>query len=137
MATLEPYLSFNGNCADAMSFYKSALGGQLMIMLVKDSPAKDQIPEEYHNQVMHAILKGSGFNLMASDNMSADKTVTGTNVSLTFNLEDIEDAETIFKSLSNGGKVTMPLAETFWAKRFGMLVDKYGFNWMINVTKPM
>ncbi|MFB6457466.1 VOC family protein [Chitinophaga sp. Hz27] len=137
MSKIEPYLSFNGNCAEAMNFYKEALGGQLMVMLVKDSPAKDQIPEEYHNQVMHAYLKGNGFSLMASDNMSQDKTVTGTNVSLTYNAEDNSEAEEIFNGLSKGGKVTMPLAETFWAKRFGMLIDKYGFNWMVNVTKPM
>ncbi|MBV8254168.1 MAG: VOC family protein [Chitinophaga sp.] len=137
MSVLNAYLTFNGNCAEAMNFYKGIMGGELHIMSVKDSPMKDQMPEEFHNQVMHAMLQNGDLRLMSSDVMNGAPVVTGSNVSLTLSSTDVDEAEKYFNGLADGGKVTMPLGETFWAKRFGMLTDKYGFNWMINVDKPM
>ncbi|RAJ86007.1 PhnB protein [Chitinophaga dinghuensis] len=137
MSVLNAYLTFNGNCAEAMNFYKDIIGGELQVMSVKDSPMKDQVPEAFHNQVMHAYLQKGDLKLMASDAMNGDPVTTGSNVSLALGSDDVNEADQIFNGLSAGGKITMPMGETFFAKRFGMLTDKYGLNWMINVDKPM
>ncbi|MBV7532638.1 VOC family protein [Chitinophaga sp. sic0106] len=137
MSTLNAYLTLNGNCAEAMNFYKSVVGGELFLMPVKDSPMKEEVPAEFHGAIMHASLRNGDFNLMASDSMSHGPVNFGNSVSLTLSCNDESEAEQYFNGLSAGGTVTMPLAETFWAKRFGMLTDKYGFHWMVNVEKPM
>ncbi|WP_291910974.1 VOC family protein [Chitinophaga sp. CB10] len=137
MSTLNAYLTLNGNCAEAMNFYKSVVGGELFLMTVKDSPMKDEVPAQFQDAVMHAALRNGDFSLMASDSMHQGLVTFGNSVSLTLSCGDEAEAEKLFSGLSAGGAVTMPLQETFWAKRFGMFTDKFGFNWMVNVEKPM
>lgn len=135
--TLTTYLTFGTNCREAMNFYKGIFGGELQIMTMGEAPDSDKQPPEAKDLVMHAYLKAPGFELMASDSMMGQTPKNGDSVTLTLGANSNEEAEKLFSALSAGGKVTMPLEETFWAHRFGMLTDKYGFPWMVSFNKPM
>ncbi|PSL48744.1 PhnB protein [Chitinophaga niastensis] len=137
MSTLNVYLVFDGNTREAMTYYKEAIGGDLKIMTVGESPMKDHMPPEMHGQVMHALLQTPSFTLMASDGMMGKPPVNGDSVALAFGVTSNDDAENVFAKLSDGGNVTMPIQETFWAYRYGQLTDKFGINWMVNYNKPM
>jgi PhnB protein len=136
MFGLKPYIAFKGNCEEAVNFYKGALGAEILFMgRVGDSPMKGKgAPDD---AIMHCTLKIGDTHLMACDNMSADHPVNvGNNISLAIGTSDIASAEASFNKMADGGTVTMPMQETFWAERFGMLTDKFGINWMFNVEKP-
>ena len=137
MATLTAYLVFHNNCREAMNFYQKVFGGDLRVMSMGDSPMKDQMPPEMQNLVMHAYLMAPGFALMASDGRPDHPPVNGDSVSLAIGVNSVEEAEKIYKELSDGGRITMELQETFWAHRYGQLADKYGINWMVSYNKPM
>ena len=140
MATLNPYLNFPGNAEEAFNFYKSVFGGEFtMIQRFKDTPEKDKISAADQQKVMHVGLPiGNGNVLMATDALeSMGHPVTqGNNVNLSLETQSKEETDKIFKGLSKGGKVTMPLQDTFWGAYFGALTDKFGMNWMLNYTKP-
>ena len=139
MPQLEPYLFFNGNCAEAMRFYEKALGGKLeRMMKVSDSPDQQKVGcgDADPNAVMHASVTVDGTHLMASDWMSPDPYPGIQGVSLTLNYPSVEEAKRKFDALAAGGKVVMPMDKTFWVESFGMLTDKYGANWMISGGKP-
>ncbi len=129
---LNPYLTFNGQCEAAFKFYEKALNGKIeMIMAHKDSPAAAQTPPAMREKIMHARMKIGGMVLMGSDAPpNGFEGLKGFSVSLT--LDTPSEAERIFKILSEKGSVRMPLEKTFWAARFGMLVDQWGVPWMIN-----
>ena len=127
MMTLTPYLSFNGNCSEAMKFYQSCLGGDLDIQTVGDSPSAEQMSDK-KDQVMHSMLKSDGIVLMASDMIMEGEAKPGTNVTLTLSGGSLEDLKKYFEKLSEGGKVRQPLQATFFGT-YGDLVDKYGFAW--------
>jgi PhnB protein len=131
----EPYLFFDGKCEEALNFYKGVFGGDIAaLMRWKEMPADADGPPitpETENRVMHSRFQGNGFAFMASD-ASPGKTYGEGPISLSIGVTDPAEAERIFNRLAAGGNVEMPLAETFWAKRFGMLTDKYGIDWMIN-----
>jgi PhnB protein len=129
MAQLVSYLTFNGNCKEAMNFYKDCFGGQLQLMLVGESPDTAQMPKEYHGQIMHSMLESGKINLMASDNMSPEPVAAGHNVRLCLVGESQTEIETLFAKLSEGGKVTNPLAKVFFGV-YGDLTDKFGIDWM-------
>ncbi len=129
---LNPYLTFDGRCEAAFKFYERCLGGKIeMLMTYGSSPVAEQTSPESRDKVMHARLAVGGSVLMGSDappNMyEAPK-----GFSVSFSVEEPEDAERIFKALSEKGTVRMPMQQTFWAKRFGTLVDQFGISWMIN-----
>lgn len=130
------YLTFNGQCEEAMKFYAHCLGTQINeLHRFGDMPGGD-VPAECANQVMHANLSFKGTTLMASDSppeMGFDGKYSGFSVSV--NVDNVQDAETIFAALSDGATVTMPIGEQFWAVRFGMLTDKFGVGWMVNCDK--
>ena len=135
MAQINPYLNFNGNCEEAFNFYKSVFGGEFTDFdRFKDTPAEYQIPGVDGNLVMHVSLPiGDGSILMGSDSPEVMGGVTpGTNCHLSLQTEDAGETDRLFNALSAGGTVTMPLEETFWGARFGMFVDQFGINWMIN-----
>jgi PhnB protein len=134
MKALNPYLNFDGNAREAMEFYKTCLGAKLGIMTFGDSPM--QSPPGSEKRVMHARLTKGSLTLMASDTMPGMPFQQGTNFSLTIECETPQEVDTLFAALSAGGKVTMPVQETFWASRFGMLTDKFGVNWMLDLGKP-
>lgn len=130
------YLMFNGNCKEAMAFYKDCIGGELTMQTVGETPACNEMPAEAKNSIMHAALMRDGeILLMASDNLMGSEYIHGTTTSLALNCRSEEEINSFFKKLSNGGKVIMPLADQFWGATFGLLTDKYGFNWMLNFQK--
>lgn len=129
-----PYLSFDGQCADAMNFYQRTLGGELQMHTMGDSPMAKDVPASHQQRIMHASLSTDGGNLMASDAMPGMPFESMKGISVTLAYTDIERGRKIFEALSAGGQVTMPYGETFWAKGFGMLVDRFGTPWMVNVS---
>ncbi|MGV8914415.1 MAG: VOC family protein [Kaistella sp.] len=142
MATVNAYLNFDGQCEEAFNFYRSVFGGDFpMVSKFGDmTPEEGMAPmsEELKNRVMHITLPISEETiLMGSDTMPGihDHKV-GNNISLSINTESREEAEKIFNGLSAGGKVTMPLEDTFWGAYFGMWTDKFGIYWMVNYDDP-
>ena len=132
--TLTPYLSFNGNAAEAMRFYQSVIGGELKMETFEEAKVPHGLSEK--DMIIHATLKNGDFVLMASDGRAEMKIVFGDNVNLSLTGSDAEGLKKMFNGLAMGGKVTMPLAKQFWGDTFGMLTDKFGLHWMINITKP-
>lgn len=135
MATINPYLVFNGNCEEAFNFYKSVFGGEFpYIGRMKDAPSQEPLSESDGEKIMHVTLPiGNGYVLMGSDTSEAHGLVTfGSNFSISINAESKEEATTLFDGLSAGGQVTMPLQDTFWGAYFGMFIDKFGIQWMVN-----
>jgi len=128
---LNPYLIFAGNAEEALNFYKEALGGEItMISRYGDSPMP--CDEDYKNKLMHSRLVFDGNLVMISDGMKGQPVSIGGIVQLSIEVESIERINEVFAKMSEGGKVTMELQDTFWGARFGMLQDKYGISWMFN-----
>jgi PhnB protein len=133
---LTPYLSFNGNAAEAMRFYKSVIGGELKMETFEEAKAPYGPGEK--DRIIHATLKYGDFLLMAADGRADMKVVFGDNVNLSITGPDAERLTGIFNGFAKGGKVTMPLAKQFWGDTFGMLADKFGVHWMISISaQPM
>jgi PhnB protein len=129
---LNPYLSFNGQCEAAFKFYEQCLGGKIeMMMTYGETPMAQQTPPELRNKIAHARLTVGDKVLMGGDPPPEHfEEVKGCSVSLS--VDDPADAERIFNALAANGTVRMPLQKTFWAIRFGMLVDRFGIPWMVN-----
>lgn len=135
MAQLNAYLHFNGNCREAMTFYKESLGGNLELMAVGESPMGAQMPPQAQKNILHARLQSGDIVIMASDMMGPDGVTKGNQVSLTINCSSTKEADTFFAKLCAGGKATHPMKEEFFGY-YGDFTDKYGFNWMLNFMKP-
>ena len=132
MSSINPYLRFNGNCKEAMSFYKDCLGGELTMQKVGESPMAGNMPQEMQDKIMHATLKTAGFIIMASDLCDETGLIKGNNVSLMLDCDSEEQVRTEYEKLSEGGKKTHPLEKTFWNALFDDLTDKHGINWIFN-----
>lgn len=131
---LIPYLNFNGNCRAAFDFYREALGGEIVMrMTYGDSPMGDQMPPDSHNLIMHSQLVAGGAVLMGADGPPSPG--DGGSTCINVDVDSIEEAERIYAALTVGGEIQMPLAETFWAHRWGAFRDRYGKPWMINCMK--
>ncbi len=135
MKQLSAYLSFKGNCREAMEFYHSCLGGDLNIMTVGESPVTPQVYGEMKDQVMHSQLKGPAFAIMASDMLMGGPRVKGNTMSLCIVGDSKEELEKYFNKLAQGGKVNQPLKEEFFGT-YGSLTDRYGIDWMFQADKP-
>jgi PhnB protein len=134
---INPYLNFNGNCSEAFQFYAKALGGKdLRIMTFRDSPIGADMPANEKDWVMHARFTLGNFKIMGSDSPGG-RYNKPQGYAVNIDVDTPEEADRIFAALSPGGAVGMPIAETFWAKRFGMVTDKFGTHWMVNCEKPM
>lgn len=132
MLELEPYLHFDGTCEEALNFYKGIFGGEITSLeRYAGSPMESEIPDFYRNKVMHANFKAGPLKLMGSD--GSPRGGEGTRVSLALGGDDPDEGKRIFDALADGGKVDMPFQDTFWGAKFGMLTDKYGIYWMINI----
>jgi PhnB protein len=134
---IQPYLFFGGRCEEAIEFYREALGAQLsMLMRFRESPdplPPGQLPPGFEDKVMHACVQIGDTAVMASDGCSTDAPgFQGFSLSIT--VPDAAKAEEVFAALADGGQVQMPLAETFWSPRFGMVADRFGVGWMVNTT---
>lgn len=139
MATINPYLQFNGNTDEAFNFYKSVFGGEFAAMHrygeMPPCPEMGELPESAREKIMHVALPvGEKSILMGSDALESmgQNFTTGDNFSISISAESKEEAERIFNGLSSGGKITMPLADAFWGAYFGMLTDRFGVQWIIN-----
>ncbi|HET9394363.1 MAG TPA: VOC family protein [Candidatus Rubrimentiphilum sp.] len=131
---LQPYIFFYGRCAEALEFYKKALGGTYESSLVKDSPMRDQMPPGSDERVMHATFSGKGLTFMASDgNQTKPVDPEAGNIALSLGTTDAAEGERIFNALSEDGDVKMPIAEAFWGGKFGIVVDKFGTEWMLTL----
>jgi PhnB protein len=133
---LNPYLMFEGQCEEAFKFYAKVLNGKILAMLTHEgTPAAGQTPPEWRKKIIHARLQVGDHLLMGSDappGRQSGRSGFTVNVSV----DTPAEAERIFNALIDGGRVHMTMQETFWAQRFGMLVDRYGTPWMINCEKP-
>jgi len=129
-----PYLRFNGNAKEAMTFYKECLGGELDIQTVGESPMAAQMPPESHNNVLHSSLMSDAIVVMAADGMPMSPATPGTMVSLCISGSKAEGDKIkgLYEKLSQGGKISMPLKEEFFGM-YGELTDKFGVNWMFQV----
>ncbi|HZL28017.1 MAG TPA: VOC family protein [Acidobacteriaceae bacterium] len=134
---LSTHLGFNGNCNEAMKFYATTFGGTVnFTMTWAESPMCDQVGPEFQDKIMHQSLTVGDTLLMGADSPPGRfQTAQGIVVSIA--VDTPEDADRVFAALSEGGNITMPIQETFWAKRFGMCTDRFGIPWMVNCEKPM
>ena len=135
---VQPYLFFSGRCEEALELYRSALGAEIeMLMRYKDSPEQPpegMLSEGFQEKVMHCSFRVGTTVLMASDGCGEAEAFSGFSLSVT--LPDEAAARRAFDALTEGGKVTMPIGETSWALRFGMLIDRFGAHWMVNCNRP-
>ena len=132
MTQINAYLTFNGNCREAMTFYKECLGGELTMQTVEDSPMAGQWPASMQKNILHAGLTNGNMILLASDMADAGGIVKGNTISLALNCSNEEEINMFFNNLSEGGKVTHPLHK-FFDGTIGALTDKYGMNWIFKL----
>ncbi len=129
---LNAYLTFGGNCKEAMTFYQACIGGTLSLTTVAESTIANQMPPELQHAIMHSMLMREGeVLLMASDSMGAAP-VKGNNISLSLNCSSEDEIRSFFAKLSEGGTVNNPLKIEFWGALFGHLTDQFGINWMLS-----
>ena len=129
---LNPCLTFNGQCEAAFKFYQQCLGGKIQTMMTwGDSPMADHVPSEWRDRIIHATLLVGETELMGGD-APPDRYEEPRGFSVTIQVNDPGKAETIFHALAENGTATMPIQQTFWSPRFGMLIDQFGIPWMIN-----
>jgi PhnB protein len=131
--TLNPYLAFSGNCREALEFYATLPDARLNeTFTFEGSPLTADLPAEWHSKIMHGSVNIGGQIVMACDSPPGHGAPGFNGVSLSITVGDADRAETYFKALSSGATITMPMQETFFAKRFGMLTDRFGVPWMVH-----
>ncbi len=135
MTHINSYLTFAGNCREAMNFYKECLGGEITLQTIGESPLADKMSGDMQDYILHATLAKGKLVLMGSD-MVADKgPVKGNAVSMAINCSSDEEIRSFYEKLSDGGNKDHALEETFWGATFGDLTDKYGNHWLLNYEK--
>ncbi len=132
---MNTYLTFTGNCREAMTFYKDCLGGELVLQTIGESPMADQMPEEMKNAILHATLINGELKMMASDLVDEKGFSIGNAVSMMLNCESESQIFDLHEKLSAGGTKDHPLEDTFWGAVFGDLTDKFGHHWILNYQK--
>lgn len=134
---LNPYLHFNdGKAEEALNFYKAVFGGELEISRYGDNPGMPAAEEAIKNLVMHGVVKTGDLQLMISDTGPMGDVVVGNNVSISLSGDDEAKLTKYFEALSAGGTVTKPLGKESWGDTFGMVDDKFGISWLININAP-
>ena len=127
-----PYLGFNGQCKAAFEYFQQCLGGQIVAMMTHgDTPMAEHTPPEARDKIMHARLVAGDLVLMGGDSPS-EESEPPHGFCVALQVDEPAEADRIFEGLAEGGQVQMPIGETFWARRFGMLVDRFGIPWMVN-----
>lgn len=133
---LNTYLNYGGNCAEAFRFYEKHLGGKITMMMTHgENPAPSSIPPEWKDKVLHARIEIGGTDLLGAD-IPADRFQPMRSAYLTLTLDSVEEAERIYALLTEGGQIFMKMEETFFAKRFAMLRDRFGTSWMLLQSDP-
>jgi PhnB protein len=129
-----PYLMFLGNCKEAFEFYQKALGGKLDMMTYGQSPEAAKMPAAMHNQVIHARLAAGAGAIMGAD-CPPEHYNKPQGFSVSVVTKDPAETERVFNALAQDGQVNMPLQQTFWSAKFGMLQDRFGISWMVNCAQ--
>jgi PhnB protein len=134
---IEPYLTFYGRCEEALTFYQEKLGAEVVLKMRFDEAPQDvaQTAPEHAKKIMHASLKIGSSILMASDG-DMSKPAAHAGFSISIQTEDVAAGEKAFNGLAEGGSIRMPWGPTFWALGFGLVTDKFGIPWMVNVERP-
>jgi PhnB protein len=135
MTQINSYLTFSGNCREAMNFYKDCLGGELTLQTIGDSPLADKMPEAMKECILHSTLTKGNLILMGSDMVGEKGLVKGNAVSLAINCSSDEEIQSFYEKLSAGGNKDHTLEQSFWGATFGDLTDKYGNHWLLNYEK--
>ena len=131
--SLNPYLTFDGNCHEAFDFYRSVFGTEFRVLSTfAEAPDDMEVPDADKDKVMHASLPIGSSVLMGSDSPAGPPVVVGNNFSISLATEDREESDKLIGKLSDGGAVTMPMQDTFWGSYFGTCTDRFGINWMIS-----
>ncbi len=143
MNTVNIYLTFNGDCEEAFKFYQSVFGGEFSSFSrfneMPPEASPEPIPETMGKRIMHVSLPISKETELMGSDVGGEWTksfIQGNNFSISANTPDKEEANRVFNALAEGGKITVPLADSFWGSYFGMLVDKFGINWMVSCDLP-
>jgi PhnB protein len=131
MTRLNPYLTLAGRCREALDFYQQCLGGEV-VALMTHADANMEVPQGYEHYIVHAEFRSGDLCLMLSDGIPGRETVNGNRVQLCLSFEDPSEQTRVFDALAEEGKITMVLHDAFWGDRFGMLTDRFGFQWMLN-----
>lgn len=132
MIQLNPYLTFNGNCSEAMTFYKSCFGGELTLQTVAETPMAAQCPAGMQDHIMHSMLAGKDFCLMATDMQSPDGVKPGNDMAIALNFDNEQAIRNCYSWFSEGGKIIDDLKDAPWGAMFGVVQDKFGKVWMMN-----
>ena len=135
MKNILSYLTFNGNCKEAMLFYKECLGGKLYFQTVGESPMAEQMPKTMKDCILHSTLTKGNVVLMATDMVPKNGMIKGNNLSLMIDCESELEIRNLYEVLVVDGYCNHPLENTFWGAIFGDLTDKYGNHWLLNYTR--
>lgn len=135
MIQANPYMTFDGNCREAMTFYRDCFGGELTLQTIAETPIADQCPAGMQDQIMHSSLANGDFLLMATDMTQADEFITGNDMAISLNFDDEEEINRCFSILSDEGNIIDPLEEKSWGALFGVVQDKFDKVWMLNFDK--
>lgn len=136
MSKINSYLTFNGNCREAMNFYKDCLGGELSIQTIGESPISEKMPEQMKQSILHSTLIKGQLMLMGSDMVGDSGLIKGNAVSLMLDCDSEEEIQRIYSKLCEGGNAEHPLENSFFGAVFGDLTDKYGNHWLLHFAKP-
>lgn len=135
MTQLVAYLQFQGQCREALTFYRECLGGELTLQKVGESPMAAQMPSEAAANILHGALTRNGTIIVMGSDMMGSRLKPGNSVALCLNCSSDQEIYDCFDKLSAGGQVVMPLHQSFWGGTYGELTDKYGIQWLFNYTK--
>lgn len=132
MTQINPYLTFGGNCREAMNFYRDVIGGELSLQTIGESPMADKMPPQMKPYILHSQLKKDGLVIMASDMVGENGLIKGNAVSLMLGCSSEQEMKICYEKLADGGSMDHPIADTFWGALFGDLTDKYGNHWLLH-----
>jgi PhnB protein len=135
MGQINTYLTFNGNCREAMVFYKDCLGAELTMQTIGESPMADKMPAQMKECILHSTLTDGVMTIMATDCVPPSGLIKGNSVSLCLNCNSEKEIRSFYNKLSSGGNADHPLEDTFWGALFGALTDKFGNHWLLNYDK--
>jgi PhnB protein len=134
MTQLNSYLTFNGNCREAMTFYQKCLGGELSFQTIDASPLSENMPKKMRDCILHSTLTNGSLLLMGSDMVLENGLIKGNAVSLSLNCSSEIEIRNCYNDLSSGGQAIYPIEDTFWGELFGELTDKFGNYWLLNYS---
>jgi PhnB protein len=133
--TTQPYFHFDRNCREAMEFYQQLFGGQLEIMTIGESPAKEHFSKDLYDEIMHSNLTNGDFCIMASDMCGMGELKPGNSVNINLNCSSEEEINHLYKQLSEEGIILQELQPQFWGALFAMVTDRFGVRWMLSLEQ--